>query len=199
MRRAAARGADGRVGRRPAVRLFAATYPEKTEALDHDRQLRAPACAPPITRGGRPPRSAISSARRSSANGAARSASTNARRRARSILRFATWWSAYLRMGASPGAAVALTRMNAEDRHPRRAADDPRADAGHPSHRRSLLKVEEGRYLASHIPGREIRRVAGGRSPAVRRRSAGVLSASDVLMPSPNQEFLPATARRPRQ
>ena len=27
---------------------------------------------------------------------------------------FREWWSSYLRMGASPGAAVALTRMNAE-------------------------------------------------------------------------------------
>ena len=27
---------------------------------------------------------------------------------------FREWWSSYLRMGASPGAALALTRMNAE-------------------------------------------------------------------------------------
>ena len=27
---------------------------------------------------------------------------------------FRDWWATYLRMGASPGAAVALTQMNAE-------------------------------------------------------------------------------------
>ena len=30
------------------------------------------------------------------------------------IRNFASWWATYIRMGASPGAAVALTRMNAE-------------------------------------------------------------------------------------
>ena len=66
---------------------------------------------------------------------------------------FREWWASYLRMGASPGAAVALTRMNAEI--------DIRAVL--PSvrvptlvlHRAGdrCLRVEEGRYLASHIPG----------------------------------------------
>lgn len=68
---------------------------------------------------------------------------------------FRTWWASYLRMGASPGAAVALTRMN--------AAIDVRAVL--PSirvptlvlHRTGdrCLRVEEGRYLASRIPGAE--------------------------------------------
>ena len=66
---------------------------------------------------------------------------------------FRSWWAAYLRMGASPGAAVALTKMNAEvdirDELPKISA---------PSliiHRTGdrLLKVEEGRYLAEHSPG----------------------------------------------
>ena len=66
---------------------------------------------------------------------------------------FREWWASYLRMGASPGAAVALTRMN--------AAIDIRGVL--PSiqvptlvlHREGdrCLKVEEGRYLASHIRG----------------------------------------------
>jgi pimeloyl-ACP methyl ester carboxylesterase/DNA-binding winged helix-turn-helix (wHTH) protein len=65
---------------------------------------------------------------------------------------FREWWGTYLRMGASPGAAVALTRMNAEI--------DVRAVL--PSirvptlviHRSGdmCLKVEEGRYVASQIP-----------------------------------------------
>jgi pimeloyl-ACP methyl ester carboxylesterase/DNA-binding winged helix-turn-helix (wHTH) protein len=65
---------------------------------------------------------------------------------------FREWWGTYLRMGASPGAAVALTKMNAEI--------DVRAVL--PSirvptlviHRSGdmCLKVEEGRYVASCIP-----------------------------------------------
>ena len=66
---------------------------------------------------------------------------------------FREWWATYLRMGASPGAAVALTTMNAEIdvrnvlplvRVPtlviHRAGD-------------LCLKVEEGRYVASKIAG----------------------------------------------
>jgi pimeloyl-ACP methyl ester carboxylesterase/DNA-binding winged helix-turn-helix (wHTH) protein/class 3 adenylate cyclase len=67
--------------------------------------------------------------------------------------RFRDWWATYLRMGASPGAALALTRMNAEiDVRPvlptirvptlviHRTGD-------------LCLKVEEGRYVAERIPG----------------------------------------------
>jgi pimeloyl-ACP methyl ester carboxylesterase len=66
---------------------------------------------------------------------------------------FRNWWATYLRMGASPGAAVALTKMNAEI--------DVRSVL--PSicvptlviHRSGdlCLKVEEGRFVASKIPG----------------------------------------------
>ena len=66
---------------------------------------------------------------------------------------FREWWASYLRMGASPGAAVALTRMNA-------AIDirDLLPSIRVPTlvlHRTGdrCLKVEEGRYLASRIPG----------------------------------------------
>ena len=65
---------------------------------------------------------------------------------------FRDWWAAYLRMGASPGAAVALTKMNSQI--------DVRAVL--PSvrvptlvlHRKEdqCLKVEEGRFVASLIP-----------------------------------------------
>lgn len=66
---------------------------------------------------------------------------------------FREWWAAYLRMGASPGAAEALTRMN--------AAIDVRSvlpTIRVPTlvlHRSGdqCLKVEEGRYVASRIPG----------------------------------------------
>ena len=84
---------------------------------------------------------------------------------------FREWWASYLRMGASPGAAVALTRMNAEI-----DIRDVLPSIRVPTlvlHRTGdrCLKVEEGRYLASRIPGRHLRRAAGRRSPAVRRRS----------------------------
>jgi pimeloyl-ACP methyl ester carboxylesterase len=74
---------------------------------------------------------------------------------------FRNWWASYLRMGASPGAAVALTRMN--------AAIDIRSVL--PSikvpalvlHRTGdqCLRVEEGRYLASRIPGAEFVELPG--------------------------------------
>jgi pimeloyl-ACP methyl ester carboxylesterase len=66
---------------------------------------------------------------------------------------FREWWATYLRMGASPGAAVALTRMN--------ALVDIRAVLGairvptlvvHRTGDRTL-RIDEGRYLASHIAG----------------------------------------------
>ncbi len=66
---------------------------------------------------------------------------------------FRAWWATYLRMGASPGAALALTRMNAEI-----DIRDILPSIRVPTlvlHRRHdhLLHVEEGRYVASQIPG----------------------------------------------
>jgi len=66
---------------------------------------------------------------------------------------FRSWWATYLRMGASPGAAVALTRLNAEVdvRHVLPTIRVPTLVL-HRSHDRTL-KVEEGRYVAAQIPG----------------------------------------------
>jgi pimeloyl-ACP methyl ester carboxylesterase/DNA-binding winged helix-turn-helix (wHTH) protein/class 3 adenylate cyclase len=66
---------------------------------------------------------------------------------------FRDWYATYLRMGASPGAAVALTQMNAEI-DVRNVLPSIRV----PSlviHRREdqCLKVEEGRFVADRIPG----------------------------------------------
>jgi pimeloyl-ACP methyl ester carboxylesterase/DNA-binding winged helix-turn-helix (wHTH) protein len=74
---------------------------------------------------------------------------------------FRSWWAAYLRMGASPGAAVALTKMNAEVDI---RAELPKIQV--PSlviHRTGdrVLKIEEGRYLAQHIPGAEMVELPG--------------------------------------
>jgi hypothetical protein len=65
---------------------------------------------------------------------------------------FRDWWAAYLRMGASPGAAVALTKMNAEI-----DVREVLASVRVPTlviHRSGdlCLKVEEGRFVASRIP-----------------------------------------------
>ncbi len=65
---------------------------------------------------------------------------------------FRSWWAEYLRMGASPGAAVALTKMNAEI-DVRNVLPSIRV----PTlviHRSGdlCLKVEEGRFVASLIP-----------------------------------------------
>lgn len=66
---------------------------------------------------------------------------------------FRDWWATYLRMGASPGAALALTQMNAQIdvRHVLPSIRVPSLVI----HRTDdlCLKVEEGRYVAEQIPG----------------------------------------------
>ncbi len=135
----------------PMCTLFAATYPEKTEALiaigsyarrlvDADypwgetREQREQFCAAILEQWGGPV--GIEDRAPSRANDAA----------------FQDWWASYLRMGASPGAAVALTRMNAEI-----DVRDVLPSIKVPTlvlHRSGdrCLNVEEGRYLASRIP-----------------------------------------------
>lgn len=74
---------------------------------------------------------------------------------------FRNWWATYLRMGASPGTAVALSRMNAEVdvRHVLATIDVPTLVL----HRRGdrCLKIEEGRYVASRIPGARLVELEG--------------------------------------
>ncbi len=66
---------------------------------------------------------------------------------------FCKWWATYLRMGASPGAALALTRMNAEiDIRPVLPAIQVPTLVLHRTGDKTL-RVEEGRYLAEQIPG----------------------------------------------
>ena len=66
---------------------------------------------------------------------------------------FVEWWSTYLRMGASPGAALALTEMNADIdvRHLLPSIRVPTLIL----HRTDdhCLSIEEGRYAAANIPG----------------------------------------------
>src|SRR6185503_17898789 len=66
---------------------------------------------------------------------------------------FRDWWATYLRMGASPGAALALTQMNAEIdvRRVLPSVHVPTIVIHRTGDR--CLKVEEGRYVADRIPG----------------------------------------------
>jgi pimeloyl-ACP methyl ester carboxylesterase/DNA-binding winged helix-turn-helix (wHTH) protein len=65
---------------------------------------------------------------------------------------FREWWAEYLRMGASPGAALALTKMNAEiDVRPVLSSIRVPTLVIHRDGD-ICLKVEEGRYVASRIP-----------------------------------------------
>ena len=151
--------------------LFATTYPERTRALDHDRHATPSGCGRPTIRGRPTPRRASASSTRSARTGAGRSASRPGRRAAPPIRRSASWWSNYLRQGASPGAALTLTQMNAEIDVRARAAARARPDAGAAPNRRRCLLVEEGRYVAEPGSRRAVRRAARRRPPAVCRRS----------------------------
>jgi class 3 adenylate cyclase len=136
----------------PMCSLFAATHPDKTEALimvgTYARRLWAPDypwaptqderetfCREILERWGGP---------------------VGIEARAPSVASdpaFRDWWAAYLRMGASPAAAVALTRMNAEIdvRHVLPTIRVPTLVMHRAGDR--TLRVEEGRYVASLIPG----------------------------------------------
>jgi pimeloyl-ACP methyl ester carboxylesterase len=144
----------------PLCSLFAATYPEKTEALimigSYARRLRdldypwGPSraerdafCRKLLAEWGGP---------------------VGIEERAPSLAKdpaFRQWWASYLRMGASPGAAVALTEMNAEI-DIRNVLPLVRVPALvlHRTGDRCLL-VEEGRYLASRIVGAEFVELPG--------------------------------------
>jgi pimeloyl-ACP methyl ester carboxylesterase len=66
---------------------------------------------------------------------------------------FRQWWSTYLRMGASPGAALSLTQMNTEiDVRPVLPTIRVPTIVLHRTDDRCLL-VDEGRYVAGLIPG----------------------------------------------
>ena len=66
---------------------------------------------------------------------------------------FCDWWATYLRMSASPGAAVALAKMNTNiDIREELAAIRTPTLVLHRSGDRDM-NIEEGRYLARHIPG----------------------------------------------
>jgi DNA-binding winged helix-turn-helix (wHTH) protein/pimeloyl-ACP methyl ester carboxylesterase len=74
---------------------------------------------------------------------------------------FREWWSTYLRMGASPGAALALTKMNADIdvRHVLPTVRVPTLIL----HRvgDQCLTIDEARFLAGRIPGARLVELPG--------------------------------------
>lgn len=132
--------------------VFAATYPERAEALvmigSYARRLWAPdyPWGPTVEQ-----RGVLLRAIREQWGGP-----VGLEERAPSVAsdpEFRDWWSAYLRLGASPGAAIALTTMNSETdiRNVLPLVRVPTLVI----HRSGdlCLKIEEGRHLASLIPG----------------------------------------------
>ncbi|MGH8639737.1 MAG: alpha/beta fold hydrolase, partial [Burkholderiales bacterium] len=136
----------------PLCSLFAATYPERTEALvmigSYARRIRDEEYPWGPTRDDRDAFCQRIVDQWGGPVGLDERAPSKAADPA-----FRAWWASYLRMGASPGAAVALTRMNAEI-----DIRDVLPSIRVPTlvlhrHGDRCLKVEEGRYLASRIPG----------------------------------------------
>ena len=136
----------------PMCSLFAATHPGQTEALI---MIGTYAQAAP---GARLSMGADARAARGLLQGNCRRTGADPvglAERAPSVAHdpaFREWWASFLRMGASPAAAIALTRMNAEIdvRHILPTIRVPTLVL-HRTGDRCLL-VEEGRYVASLIP-----------------------------------------------
>src|SRR3712207_3592115 len=136
----------------PMCALFAATYPERTAALIMDgsyaRRIRTPEYpwAPTAAEHER----FLDEIQREwggpvGLEARAPSVATNPH--------FRDWWASYLRASASPGAAVALTRMNGEIdiRHILPAIRVPTLVLHRSGDR--AIDVRGGRYLAERIPG----------------------------------------------
>jgi pimeloyl-ACP methyl ester carboxylesterase/DNA-binding winged helix-turn-helix (wHTH) protein len=135
----------------PMCSLFAATYPEKTSALvmigTYAKRIWSPEYpwAPTVETRGK-----FFDEIRDNWGGP-----VGLDLRAPSIATdptFRAWWSTYLRMGASPGAALRLTQLNSEiDVCPVLPSIRVPTLILHRTDDRTLL-VEEGRYVASLIP-----------------------------------------------
>jgi pimeloyl-ACP methyl ester carboxylesterase/DNA-binding winged helix-turn-helix (wHTH) protein len=136
----------------PMCSLFAATHPKQTEALimigTYARRLRAPDYPWAPTREQREVFCREIVEHWGGPVGVTERAPSAAQDPA-----FREWWASFLRMGASPSAAIALTRMNAEIdvTHVLPTIRVPTLVL-HRSGDRCLF-IEEGRYVASLIPG----------------------------------------------
>ena len=141
----------------PMSILFAATYPKRTSALILYGSIARGSWAPDYpwgTRSAQQREDWLEGWRRNYA------VETWAPSVARDV-QFRKWWARYLRLGASPSAVISIFRMN--------AALDVRAilPALHvPTlvlHRSGdrAIDVEQGRYLAQHIPGARFVELSG--------------------------------------
>jgi DNA-binding winged helix-turn-helix (wHTH) protein/pimeloyl-ACP methyl ester carboxylesterase len=144
----------------PLCSLFAATYPEKTLALitigSYARRLRTPdyPWGPTLEE-----REAFYEEIQRQWGGPVGIAERAPSRQHDPAFR--DWWAAYLRMGASPGAALALTRMNADIdvRHVLPTIRVPTLVLHRVGDK--CLTVDEARYLASRIPGARLVELPG--------------------------------------
>jgi pimeloyl-ACP methyl ester carboxylesterase len=136
----------------PLCTLFAATYPEKTDALimigSYARRLADAEYPWGLSRDQHQEFCRTLLAEWGGPVGLAARAPSR-----QDDPEFREWWATYLRMGASPGAAVALTRMNAEIdvRDVLPSVQAPTLVIHRTGDR--ALAVEGGRYLAAHVPG----------------------------------------------
>jgi len=136
----------------PMCALYAATYPERTDALimigTYARRLWTPDYPWAPTREQREHFLRTIANEWGGPVGVAERAPSRA-----NDPDFREWWATYLRMGASPGAAERLTRMNSEVdvRHLLPTIRVPTLVI----HRTGdlCLRVEEGRFVAQNIPG----------------------------------------------
>ncbi len=144
----------------PMCSLFATTYPEKTRALvmigTYAKRLWEPAYPWAPTREAR---ERFLDEIRTNWGGPV---GLEARAPSRADdPAFRQWWSAYLRLGASPGAALALTQMNAEIdvRDVLPLVRVPTLVLHRTGDR--CLHVEEGRYVAQLVPGAQFVELPG--------------------------------------
>ena len=144
----------------PMCALFAATYPERTTALVIDGGYARSVWAPDY-----PWAKTVEQRERYFAYMEAHwGGDVLLEARAPSLAhdpQFREWWSTYLRMSASPGAAVAFSRMNwqIDIRHVLPTIRVPTLVL----HREGdqAVYVGNGRYLAEHIPGAEYVEIPG--------------------------------------
>jgi pimeloyl-ACP methyl ester carboxylesterase/DNA-binding winged helix-turn-helix (wHTH) protein len=138
----------------PMCALYAATYPEKTDALIMIGTYARRIWAPDYPWAPTPEQRELFLGTIARDWGGPVGIAERAPSRANDP-EFRDWWATYLRMGASPGAAERLTRMNSEVdvRHVLPTIRVPTQVI----HRTGdlCLRVEEGRYVAQNIPGAE--------------------------------------------
>jgi class 3 adenylate cyclase len=136
----------------PMCALFAATYPERTRALVLLGGYARRRYAPDYPWG----RTEAEAERWLAEIADSWGGPVGLELRAPSVVgdeRFREWWAAYLRASASPGAAVALTKMNFEiDVRAVLPAIRVPTLVMHAARDRTL-SAEQGRYLAEHIAG----------------------------------------------